>query len=72
MRADSFLLGLMVGVAGTLAAMGLVQVLVTKGYSIAVELAEAGWSANEMKAHRKAAVILPFIEKMRADGRSQL
>jgi hypothetical protein len=71
MRIDSFLLGLVTGVGLTLAGMGLIQILVTKGYTIAVELVEAGWTARELRAHRKAAVVLPYMQRMREQGGEQ-
>jgi hypothetical protein len=70
-RADSFFLGFAVGVASVFAGIGLVQLLITKGYSIAVNLVEAGWSARELRAHRKQAIVLQWIEKARAEGNSQ-
>lgn len=69
MRPDSFLLGVVTGVGGTLFVLGVVQMLVTKGYVIAVELMEAGWHPRELRAHRKAAVLLPFIQTMREQGK---
>lgn len=68
MRPDSFLLGVVVGIGGTLFVIGVVQMLISKGYDIAVSLVEAGWNARELRAHRKAAVILPMIERMREQG----
>jgi len=70
-RPDSFLLGIITGIALTLGCLGLIQVLVTKGYTIAVELVEAGWTARELRAHRKAAAMLPFIQRMREQGGEQ-
>lgn len=64
-RPDSFALGFLLGVATVFAGLGLVQMLVTKGYSIAVELVEAGWTARQLRAHRKVAVILPMVQGMR-------
>ena len=45
-RGDSFLLGVVVGVGLTIAATGLVQILITKGYMIAADLVDAGWTAR--------------------------
>jgi hypothetical protein len=64
-RFDSFVVGFVLGVGSVFAGIGVWQVLVTKGYSIAVELVEAGWTARELRAHRKAAVILPMVQRMR-------
>lgn len=58
------------GVACTFGAIGLVQILITKGYTIATELVEAGWTARELRAHRKAAVILPMVQHMREQSGS--
>lgn len=68
MRFDSFALGFVAGAGAVCVALGVWQVLVTKGYSIAVELVEAGWTARELRAHRKAAVILPMVQRMREQG----
>ena len=68
MRGDSFVLGLVAGVGLTICVIGVVQMLITKGYSIAVELVEAGWTARDLRAHRKAAAMLPFIQRMREQG----
>lgn len=67
-RPDSFLLGVIVGAGATLGALGLTQVLITKGYTIAVELLEAGWTARDLRAHRKAAALLPWVQRMREHG----
>lgn len=71
MRWDTAILIFLAGVGSTLAAIGLVQVLITKGYNIAADLVDAGWEARELRAHRKAAIILPWIQRMRAEGQSQ-
>ena len=71
MRLDSFALGVITGASAVFLGIGLWQVLVTKGYSIAVELVEAGWTARELRAHRKAAVILPMIQSMREKASDQ-
>lgn len=68
MRLDSFALGVIVGVGATLSVIGLIQMLITKGYTIAVELVEAGWTARDLRSHRKAAAMLPFIQRMREQG----
>lgn len=71
MRWDTAILIYLAGVASTLAAIGLAQVLVTKGYNIAADLVDAGWQARELRAHRKAAILLPWLQRMRAEGNSQ-
>lgn len=71
-RADSYILGIVTGIGLTGAVIGLFQMLVTKGYMIAVELVEAGWTGRELRAHRKAAAILPFVQAMRENGGAEL
>ena len=68
MRPDSYLLGVLTGIGLTLGAIGLYQVLISKGYAIAVELAEAGWTPADLRRHKKAAAFLPWLETMRAPG----
>lgn len=70
-RIDTFLLGFVAGMGTLAAGIGLCQILVTKGYMIAVELVEAGWHAHDLRAHRKAAIVLPFIQRARAAGDSE-
>lgn len=69
-RIDAILLGFVFGVGATLGAIGLAQVLVAKGYQIATDLVSAGWSASDLRAHKKLAIILPWVEKARESGRS--
>lgn len=64
----NFLMGFAAGVGCTCACIGAFQLLITKGYMIAVELLEGGWNARDLRAHRKAAIVLPFIQSMREQG----
>lgn len=66
---QTFLLGVVVGIGFTCVIIGIYQVLITKGYTIAIELLEAGWTIQELKIHKKTAMILPWIQRQREIGR---
>lgn len=70
-RPDSFILGVVTGLALAAGSVGLYQLLLTKGYLLAVELFEAGWSARELRAHKKAITHLRLVQDARAQGASQ-
>ena len=64
-----FFVGVIVGVGLTLSSIGLYQMLITKGYSIAINLLEAGWQIEELRQHQKSALVLPWIQSERELGR---
>jgi len=67
---QTLLLGIMIGAGLVLGAIGLYQILVTKGYTIAIELYEAGWTVQELKQHKKTAMVLPWIQRQRETGKA--
>ena len=66
---QTYLLGLISGIGLTLGIIGIYQILITRGYTIAIELLESGWTVNELKIHKRTAMILPWIQREREIGR---
>lgn len=64
MRWDTAVLIFAAGAGTTLCLQGLYSMLITRGYMIAIELAEAGVSISDLRKHQKAASVLPWIQRM--------
>lgn len=70
-RADAILLGWLLGLGTAFAGLGVCQWLISIGYNIAANLAGAGYSYQEIKAHKKLAIVMPWVMKARSKGDSE-
>lgn len=66
---SDFILGWLSGVGTVLALLGAAQLLLVKGFDIALKLLADGWTPQRLQANRKLAAVLPLLESTRAQER---